>query len=171
MTALAKLKMIRSSHRRCRPAALVKKRLWHRCFPVNFENFLRTPFLKNTSVRLLLNDVTIKFQLSKGLTSTQVLAHQMCNLRTGDTASYPRYFSSVSSEFFSKGCHFWKFRREYCWSFCLFLVCICLYLDLGFQIWSLYDNLKLCLKSNNQKFHHSGNLLRSTKNKVDICFF
>ena len=50
----------RSSHRRCsvgkgflrkfakftglRPATLLKKRLWHRCFPVNFVKFLRTPF-------------------------------------------------------------------------------------------------------------------------------
>ena len=30
-----------------RPAALLKKRLWHRCFPVN--KFLRKPFLQNTS--------------------------------------------------------------------------------------------------------------------------
>ena len=29
-------------------------RLWHRCFPVNFEKFLRTPFSQNTSGRLLL---------------------------------------------------------------------------------------------------------------------
>ena len=27
-----------------RPATLLKKRLWHRCFPVNFTKFLRTPF-------------------------------------------------------------------------------------------------------------------------------
>ena len=27
----------------------LKKRLWHRCFPVNFVKFLRTPILKNTS--------------------------------------------------------------------------------------------------------------------------
>ena len=27
-----------------RPATLLKKRLWHRCFPVNFAIFLRTPF-------------------------------------------------------------------------------------------------------------------------------
>ena len=27
---------------------------WHRCFPVNFAKFLRTPFLQNTSGRLLL---------------------------------------------------------------------------------------------------------------------
>ena len=28
-----------------RPATLLKKRLWHRCFPVNFAKFLRIPFL------------------------------------------------------------------------------------------------------------------------------
>ena len=27
-----------------RPATLSKKKLWHRCFPVNFVEFLRTPF-------------------------------------------------------------------------------------------------------------------------------
>ena len=27
-----------------RPATLLKKRLWHRCFPVNSVKFLRTPF-------------------------------------------------------------------------------------------------------------------------------
>ena len=31
------------------PATLLKKRLWHRCFPVNFAKFLITPFSKNTS--------------------------------------------------------------------------------------------------------------------------
>ena len=33
------------------PATLLKKRLWHRCFPVNFLKFLRTPFLTETSAR------------------------------------------------------------------------------------------------------------------------
>ena len=37
------------------PAILLKKRLWHRCFPMNFANFLRIPFLQNTSERLLQN--------------------------------------------------------------------------------------------------------------------
>ena len=27
-------------------ATLLKKRLWHSCFPVNFEKFLRTPFYR-----------------------------------------------------------------------------------------------------------------------------
>ena len=67
-----KLFPYRSSHLRCsieigvlknlflkvagfRPGNLVKKRLWHRCFPVNFVKFLRTPFLQNTSRRLILS--------------------------------------------------------------------------------------------------------------------
>ena len=35
-------------------AESLQKRLWHRCFPVSFLKFLRTPFLQNTSGRLLL---------------------------------------------------------------------------------------------------------------------
>ena len=38
-----------------RPAILLKKRLWHKCFPVNFAKFLKTSFLQNTSGRLLLH--------------------------------------------------------------------------------------------------------------------
>ena len=43
-----------------RPATLLKKRLWHRCFPVNFAKFLRTPFLQNTSGRMLLKFPVLK---------------------------------------------------------------------------------------------------------------
>ena len=35
-------------------ATFLKKRFWHRCFPVSFAKFLRTPFLQNTSGWLLL---------------------------------------------------------------------------------------------------------------------
>ena len=38
-----------------RPATLLKKSLWYRCFPINFAKFLKTPFLQNTSGRLLLS--------------------------------------------------------------------------------------------------------------------
>ena len=34
---------------------LLTRRIWHRYFPVNFAKFLRTPFLQNTSGRLLLD--------------------------------------------------------------------------------------------------------------------
>ena len=36
-----------------RPATVLKKRFWYRCFPVNFVKFLRIPILQNTSGRLL----------------------------------------------------------------------------------------------------------------------
>ena len=58
----------RSSHRRCSAGKDVSENsqentyvrvslyqgLWHKCFPVNFAKFLITPFLQNTSGRLLL---------------------------------------------------------------------------------------------------------------------
>ena len=31
------------------PVTLIKKSLWHRCFPVNFAKFLGSPFLQNSS--------------------------------------------------------------------------------------------------------------------------
>ena len=40
-----------------RPATLLKKRLWHRRFPVNFSKFLTTSFAQNTAGRL-----TLKFE-------------------------------------------------------------------------------------------------------------
>ena len=44
--------------KRCRSVTLLKNRLWHRCFPVNFAKFLRTPFSQNNSGRLLLSGVS-----------------------------------------------------------------------------------------------------------------
>ena len=40
-----------------RPATLLKKRLWHRCFPVNFAKFQRTPFSTEHLRWLLLNNI------------------------------------------------------------------------------------------------------------------
>ena len=39
---------------RLKLATLLKNRLWHRCFPVNFPKFLRTPFLTEHCQWLLL---------------------------------------------------------------------------------------------------------------------
>ena len=44
-----------------RPATLLKKSLWHKCFPVNFAKFLRTPFLLNTCEFVLIK-IFIVFQ-------------------------------------------------------------------------------------------------------------
>ena len=43
-----------------KPATILKKRLWHGCFPMSFAKFSRTPFLQNTSGRLLLSSDWIK---------------------------------------------------------------------------------------------------------------
>ena len=43
------------------PATLLKKKLWHRCFPVNITKFLRTPFLTEHLRWLLLCFVTGMF--------------------------------------------------------------------------------------------------------------
>ena len=48
-----------------RPATLYKKRLWHRCFPVNFAKYLRTHFVQSTSGRLLLNSFISSFREAK----------------------------------------------------------------------------------------------------------
>ena len=40
-----------------RPATLLKKRLWHRCFPVNFAKFFLTPFLTEHVQWLLLYQI------------------------------------------------------------------------------------------------------------------
>ena len=50
--------------------SLWKERLWHRCFHVNFVRFLRTPFLQNTSGRLLLSlweDLTFHYKVPLSL--------------------------------------------------------------------------------------------------------
>ena len=47
------------------PATLLKKKLWHRCFLVDFAKFLRTPFLWNTSGRLLLKKLSESFEENK----------------------------------------------------------------------------------------------------------
>ena len=48
------------------PATVLKRRLWHRCFPVNFAKFVRTPFLTEHLWWLLL-------YFSKNLIITQAL--------------------------------------------------------------------------------------------------
>ena len=55
-----------------KPATLLKKRLWHRCFSVNFAKFLRTPFLTE-HLRWLLLEIRhchFYFQLDHSVTES-----------------------------------------------------------------------------------------------------
>ena len=56
---------------RLRPATLSKKRLSHRCFPVDFAKLLRTPFLQNTSWTL--KEIWNREPVTKILTNLGVL--------------------------------------------------------------------------------------------------
>ena len=61
------------------PATLFKKRLWHRCFPVNFAKFLRPPFFTEHLWWLLLNrfntrsKTALDIPLRKTITEQQTL--------------------------------------------------------------------------------------------------
>ena len=42
-----------------RPVTLLKGRIWHRCFPVNFAKFLRIPFLQTPLDECFCTSITI----------------------------------------------------------------------------------------------------------------
>ena len=48
-----------------KPATLLKTKLWHSCYVVNFEKYLRTPFLQTTSGRLFLHLTALLIIVSK----------------------------------------------------------------------------------------------------------
>ena len=50
-----------------RPITLLKKRLWHRCFPLNFAEFLRTHFVMEHFWWLLLNVTHDSIMISRKL--------------------------------------------------------------------------------------------------------
>ena len=50
------------------PITLLKKRLWHRCFPVNFAKFLRTCSLQKTSGGCFCKDNTLPSPADVGIT-------------------------------------------------------------------------------------------------------
>ena len=55
---------------------LLKKKLWHRCFPVNFVNFLRIPFLTEHLRWLILCIASMLLNTNLSITlSTFLFAH------------------------------------------------------------------------------------------------
>ena len=69
--------------------SFLKKILWHRCFPLNFAKFLRTPFLQNTSGRLLL---------------CMVYKSRVCFILNSLTTNIPRVFSFSGTAFTDTFC-------------------------------------------------------------------
>ena len=90
----------------CQSFFLLKKRLWHRCFPVSLVKCLRMPFLQNISGRLLLFFIGTKLTCSElRYVSTkgraQVLGNQVC-LFVFLLKMYSKIFSLDSKDDFSR---------------------------------------------------------------------
>ena len=86
-----------------RPATWLKKRLWHRCFPVKCAKFLRTPFLTEHLQWLLLrapNFVSVT-PLSTIQNTSNSLEKEL--LRTPFLLNSSQWLLSNVSYFFKKG--------------------------------------------------------------------
>ena len=66
-----------------RPAILLKKRHWPKCFSVKFVKFLRTPLLQNTSGRLLLREdivlIILWYNIKCGIMAKLKICHLFCH--------------------------------------------------------------------------------------------
>ena len=84
-----------------RPATLLKMRHWHRCFPVNFVKFLKTPFFQNTSGRLLQIFGSLRHFITKcdkeGRTRNQILVTERLTFRLNRVEAKPNSFSKSFS--------------------------------------------------------------------------
>ena len=89
-----------------RPATLLKKRLWQKCFPVNFANLLRTLFSQNTSRRILLKIKVIPAKQIKRF--QRELCHKPCSEFQENVFQFPdvcatlRYRGNLSPNNFDK---------------------------------------------------------------------
>ena len=66
----------------------LKKRLWRRCFPVNFMKFLRTPFLQNNSGRLVLDAFASEICQPVEPQNINLAQYQFDHLKNFDLANY-----------------------------------------------------------------------------------
>ena len=86
-----------------RSATLLKKRLWHRCFPANFVKFSRTPFSQSTSGRLFLWPLSMKYLKSdaanRGVLSKKVFLRILQNSQENTCARVPFLIKFQASAF------------------------------------------------------------------------
>ena len=116
------------SFQRLKLATLLKKRLWHRCFPVNFAKLLGTPFFQNISGSCFCNKIwlwgrwnnSIKTKmvlfLSRVFLITNVLkvVYLLSKMRLSITVGL---FLQFSERFWSSKCNVSSFcvcHRRYC---------------------------------------------------------
>ena len=86
-----------------RPAPLLKKRLWHRCLPVNFVKFPRTPFYIEYLCWLLLTMIRIDSVSRKNILKV-ALCHQVKFYQRHHNFFGNLYKIMTSIEFFKVTC-------------------------------------------------------------------
>ena len=98
-----------------RSATLLKKRLCHRCFPVNFANFLRTPLVQNTSGRQLLWATASETSNTK---EDQKFKKRMlceCALNFDQWKTFSKNYSSKESILQAKNSRVYLCEERNCW--------------------------------------------------------
>ena len=118
---------------RClRPATLLKNRLWHRFFPVNFAKFLRTFFLQNTSGRQLLSGLLWKYVRN---------SHWNCSVKK--FAKFLR--TSILKNIYEEHLHLLLKLAQISLTRTTFYDNIHFWLKLVHMLWFLYHNLQFRL--------------------------
>ena len=96
-----------------RPTTLLKKRLWHRRFPVNFAKILKTPFLKNTFGRLLLDVVPVHKKKEKTDNANYRLVSILPKLpKIYEKVMYQQFYDHFDSILSPKQCGFRKSHSD-----------------------------------------------------------
>ena len=83
-----------------RPATLLKKRLWRKCFPVNFARFVRKPFIIEHLWRLLRN-LFVDYQITISQIWKQVFNMQTPAASVKNENFMRTYHGKVSSRIIS----------------------------------------------------------------------
>ena len=111
-----------------RPATLLKKKLWCRCFTVNFAKFLRKLFLQDTSVWLLLasyNKLVIRYydiffcQVNLAMNHSLTKQTNTFSKKTNCTEKMHEIFSKLTIK--TSGRHKWRHLVFICLTFNMLL--------------------------------------------------
>ena len=126
------------------PATLLKKRLWHRCFTVNFPKFLRTTFSQNTSGRLLLLLVR-KWEVGKMKVEEAVNNFFYCSSCYVKILLIECWWKGLKSHqvfYISKNtvCRFAAITYRRTYATIIFIIFICYFMALSFSvhIWTIF---------------------------------
>ena len=121
---------------------LLKKRLWHRCFPVNFAKFLTTPFLTEQLRWLLLEQISrifnIFFRTSRSLMFIKMVFLKISQVSQENPCVGNIYFFTLTKE---------TVNRKL--ALCRFMLLVTVVIWLAVTIWYMLCRLNNTLLTSN----------------------